>query len=50
LETVAQEMAESIAALDKRITAISVSIDKLNTPIEGLYGRAGVTCTTGGKG
>jgi dihydroneopterin aldolase len=47
LETVAQEMAGNIAALDKRITAISVSIDKLNTPIEGLNGRAGVTYTTG---
>jgi 7,8-dihydroneopterin aldolase/epimerase/oxygenase len=47
LETVAQDMAESIAALDKRIKTISVSIDKLNTPIEGLNGRAGITYATG---
>ncbi len=50
LETVAWQIAENIAALDKRITAISVSIDKLNTPIEGLNGRAGVTYSTNGKG
>jgi 7,8-dihydroneopterin aldolase/epimerase/oxygenase len=50
LETVAEEIGEKIAAMDRRITATSVSIDKLNTPVEGLNGRAGVTYTTGGKG
>jgi 7,8-dihydroneopterin aldolase/epimerase/oxygenase len=50
LETVAQEMAAAIAAMDKRITEVSVSIDKLNTPVEGLTGRAGVTYSTGSNG
>jgi 7,8-dihydroneopterin aldolase/epimerase/oxygenase len=49
LETVAQEMATAVQAMDKRITEVLVSIDKLNTPIEGLQGRAGVTYATGGN-
>jgi 7,8-dihydroneopterin aldolase/epimerase/oxygenase len=48
LETVAQEIADCIQAMDKRIKKIEVSIDKLYTPIEGLNGRAGVTYYTTG--
>ncbi len=47
LETVAQEMAGSIHSMDARVRKVTVNIDKLNTPVEGLHGRAGVTYCTG---
>jgi 7,8-dihydroneopterin aldolase/epimerase/oxygenase len=45
LETVAQDIAQALKAMDSRVGQVSVSIDKLRTPIQGLTGSASVTYT-----
>jgi len=43
LETVAQDLAHEICALDQRIKSISVSIKKRSAPIQGMEGTVGVS-------
>lgn len=43
LETLAQELAQAIHLLDKKITSVSITIKKLSPPIENFVGVVGVT-------
>lgn len=43
LETLAQEIAEDVHALDSRVEFVEISIKKLNPPIAGFSGTVGVT-------
>ena len=43
LETLAQELSQSIHLLDKKITSVSITIKKLSPPIENFVGVVGVT-------
>ena len=43
LETVAHSLADSIYAIDNRITSISINIKKTNPPIENFQGSVGVS-------
>jgi 7,8-dihydroneopterin aldolase/epimerase/oxygenase len=43
LETVAQELTNSIRQIDERIKSVSISIKKLSLPIENFQGIVGVT-------
>ena len=43
LETLAKDMADEIYLLDKAITSISITINKLNPPIQGFNGTVGVS-------
>ena len=42
LETIAQDIATQIHALDQRIVSISLSIEKSNPPIQGMEGSVGI--------
>ncbi len=44
LETLAQEIAGSVHEADQRVKQATISIRKLNPPIEGFSGTVGVTC------
>jgi len=43
LETVAQDLADGIYQIDKRITSISISIKKVHPPIANFTGSVGVS-------
>ena len=43
LETLIQEMNQSILLLDKKISSVSITIKKLSPPIENFVGEVGVT-------
>ena len=43
LETLAQDIAETIHSTDQRIRSINISIDKVNAPIENFSGTAGIS-------
>ena len=43
LETLTQNIAEKIKALDTQIKTVSVRIDKINPPIKSFTGKVGVT-------
>jgi len=43
LETLAQEITESIHKTDERITAINININKLNPPLSNFTGSVGVS-------
>ncbi len=43
LETLASEIAAAIKLMDNRITEISITIKKINPPIENFSGNVGVT-------
>ncbi len=44
LENVAQDIAAAVHELDKRVKKITISIRKLNPPIENFSGTVGITC------
>ncbi len=48
LETVAQELSQSIHLLDDKITSVSINIKKLSPPIENFVGVVGVTYKSAG--
>lgn len=43
LETIADDICESIASIDKRIRTINISITKLNPPLSNFIGSVGVS-------
>jgi len=43
LETIVQELSQSIHLLDKKISSVSITIKKLSPPIENFVGEVGVT-------
>lgn len=43
LETIAQDICESIVAIDNRIKTINISITKLNPPLPNFIGSVGVS-------
>jgi dihydroneopterin aldolase len=45
LETLAQNMVNAIALLDKRIKHVSVNVKKIHPPIPQFTGSIGVTCS-----
>lgn len=47
LETLAQEMAQAIEAMDSRIRTVSINIKKIAPPIENFQGVVGVSYKTG---
>lgn len=44
LETLAQDIAHQVHAVDSRILSITVAVEKKNPPIPGMEGSVGVTC------